>query len=305
MRESFSLPAFTMADYHLYRVDDRIFTVFVMAALAFCLIHAAHRIFLQRHPAEVQAIHPAGDEKLQRHTLFQRIYHWANSLAIFTLVISGWMIYQPRQIPNLEGAPSKWFFWHQWGIALLLVGILAHIVREAFVAKEANPMVFDHRAVIKRILSIFKDFFGFFKINPPHGKYHTGQIFFHWAAAGNIFVLILTGMVLWKPFRDFLPLSLFGLGWDFIFFNRVIHGFFSATLIANLIGHLYFALFIKKNWPETKSMVTGRVSLPESLEGRSSEPKYPLTSKNGPPIVQPIESKVLSYLRKATWKQSM
>jgi len=45
MRESFSLPAFTMADYNLYRVDDRIFYVFVIAALAFCLIHAACRVF--------------------------------------------------------------------------------------------------------------------------------------------------------------------------------------------------------------------------------------------------------------------
>ena len=268
MSESFSLPAFTMTDYNLYRVDDRIFAVFVIAALAFCLIHAAQRIFLQRHPAEVQGIHPAGDEELQRHTLFQRIYHWANSIAIFTLVISGWLIYQPRQIPNLEGTPSKWFFWHRWGIALLLVGILAHIFREAFVAKEANPLVFD-RAAVKRILSIFKDFFGFFKIHPLPGKYHIGQIFFHWAVAGNIFALILTGMVLWKPFRDFLPLSLFGLGWDFIYFNRVIHGFFSATLIANLIGHLYFALFIKKNWPETKSMFTGRMSLRKYLESHS------------------------------------
>ena len=268
MSESFSLPVFTMTDYHLYRVDDRIFYVLVIAVLVFCLIHAAFLIFRQRRSAEAQGIHPAGEEEFQRHTLFQRIYHWANSLAIFTLVISGWMIYQPGQIPNLEGAPSKWFFWHQWGIALLLVGILAHIVREAFVAKEDNPMVFS-RAELKRIFSIFKDFLSFFKKHPLVGKYHTGQIFYHWAVAANIFALILTGMALWKPFRDFLPLSLFGLGWDFIFFNRVIHGFFSATLIASLIGHLYFALFIKTNWPVAKSMVTGRTSLRESLESRS------------------------------------
>ncbi|MFH1754521.1 MAG: cytochrome b/b6 domain-containing protein, partial [Candidatus Latescibacterota bacterium] len=87
--------------------------------------------------------------------------------------------------------------------------------------------------------------------------------------------LILTGMVLWKPFRGFLPLTLFGLGWDFIFFSRVIHGFFSATLIASLIGHLYFALFVKTNWPVTKSMMTGRMSLLESLENRTHSPDIP------------------------------
>jgi cytochrome b subunit of formate dehydrogenase len=129
-------------------------------------------------------------------------------------------------------------------------------------------MVFN-RAEVQRILSIFKNFFGLSKNYPLAGKYHTGQIFFHWAVAGNIFLSILTGMVLWKPFRDFLPLSLFGLGWDFIYFSRILHGFFSATLIASLIGHLYFALFIKKNWPETKSMVTGRMSLRDYLESHS------------------------------------
>ena len=269
MSEPFSIPAFTMADYHLYRVDDRIFYVFVIAALAFCLIHAAHRVFLQRHPAEGHGSHPAGEEELQRHSLFQRIYHWANALAVFALTLSGWMLYrQPPQIPNPEQTASTWFLWHLWGIALLMTGLLAHIVREAFVAKDENPMAFS-RAAIERILSLFKDFFGFFKEHPPTGKYHTGQIFFHWAVAGNIFALILTGMVLWKPFRDLLPLSLFGLGWDFIYFSRVIHGFFSATLIASLIGHLYFALFIKTNWPVATSMVTGRTSLRESVESRS------------------------------------
>ena len=270
MAESFSLPSFTMADYNLYRVDDRVFLVLVVAALAFCLIHAARRAFRQPQPTEARAVHPAGDEEIRRHTLFQRIYHWVNSLAIFTLAISGWMMYmyQPRQIPTVEGTPSGWFFWHRWGISLLLVGIMAHIIHEALVAKEANPMVFN-RAEVQRILSIFKNFFGFSKNYPLAGKYHTGQIFFHWAAAGNIFLLILTGMVLWKPFRDFLPLSLFGLGWDFIYFSRILHGFFSATLIASLIGHLYFALFIKKNWPETKSMITGRMSLRDYLESHS------------------------------------
>jgi cytochrome b subunit of formate dehydrogenase len=178
------------------------------------------------------------------------------------------MMYQPRQLPTLEGTSSEWFIWHRWGIALFLVGIGAHIIREAFVAKEANPMVFN-RAEAQRILSIGKNFLGISPNYPLAGKYHTGQIFFHWAVAGNIFALILTGMVLWKPFRDFLPLSLFGLGWDFIYFSRVIHGFFSATLIASLIGHLYFALLIQKNWPETKSMITGRISLREYLESHS------------------------------------
>jgi len=159
-----------MADYNLYRVDDRFFYIFIIAALAFCLIHAARRAFRQPQPTEAHGVPPAKDEEMERHALFQRIFHWANSAAIFTLLVSGWMMYQPRQIPNLEGTPSEWFFWHRWGIALLLVGIVAHIIHEAFVAKEANPMVFN-RAEVQRILSIFKNFFGLSKNYPLAGKY--------------------------------------------------------------------------------------------------------------------------------------
>jgi formate dehydrogenase gamma subunit len=270
MSETYSFPAFTMTDYNLYRVDDRIFFLFIIAALAFCLIHAARRAFRQPKPTETPSP-PSGsanEEHLERHTLFQRIFHWANAIAVFILAGSGWMIYQPGRVPLMEGPPSEWFLWHRWGVALLLAGIAAHIIREAFIAQEANPMVFN-RAEVRRILSIFKNFFGLSKNYPLAGKYHTGQLIFHWAVAGNLLLLILTGMVLWKPLRGFLPLSLFGLGWDFIYFTRILHGFFSATLFASLIGHIYFALFIKKNWPEAKSMVTGRMPLREYLTSHS------------------------------------
>jgi hypothetical protein len=41
--------------------------------------------------------------------------------------------------------------------------------------------------------------------------------------AANLILLILTGFMICKHFRDLLPLSLFGLGWDFIFYNRLLH----------------------------------------------------------------------------------
>lgn len=269
--EPFSLPAFTMADYNLYRLDDRIFFAFLLAGLTFCALHAARRAFRQPVATDL----PSGgsqpsdvkEEEIQRHTLFQRLYHWLNALAVLTLTISGWMIYQPRGISS-ESTAFDWFFWHRWGVALLLVGIAFHIVYESFIARGANPMAVN-RTEAKKILAIFKNFFGLSNSYPLATKYHPGQIFFHWAVAGNLFLLILTGFVLWKPFRDLLPLSLFGLGWDFIYYNRLFHGFFSATLAASLIGHFYFALMIKKNWGETKSMITGRVPLRGYLDSHS------------------------------------
>jgi cytochrome b subunit of formate dehydrogenase len=78
-------------------------------------------------------------------------------------------------------------------------------------------------AEVKRFPSIFKNFFGLSKSYPLAGKYHPGQILFHWVVAANLILLILTGFMICKHFRDLLPLSLFGLGWDFIFYNRLLH----------------------------------------------------------------------------------
>lgn len=257
--EPFLLPAFTMARYDLYRLDGRIFWAFIIAGLVFCIVHAGRRAF--RQPVSTELPLEKKDEKeeeKERYTLFQRIYHWTNAVAIVTLAISGWMVYQPRGLLSLEDIPSKWFLWHRWGVALLLVSLASHVIYESFIARGTNPMVVN-RTQVKKTLAIFKNFFGFSEYYPLATKYHPGQIFFHWVVTGNLFLLILTGFIIWKPFRDLLPLSPLGLGWDFIFYNRLLHGFFSATLVANLIGHFYFALCIKKNWKETKSMFTGRV----------------------------------------------
>jgi len=259
-----------MAEYDFYRLDDRIFYAFILAGLIFCLIHAARRAFRQPLPTELSksTLTDTKEEEIQRHNLFQRIYHWSNAVAVIILIISGWMIYQPRAVPAPEGTAFDWFFWHRWGVALLLVALAFHTVYESFIARGSNPMAVNQSEAGK-FLAILKNFFGLSKSYPRATKYHSGQIFFHWAMAGNLFALILTGFVIWKPFRDFLPLSLFGLGWDFIFYCRLFHGFFSATLIASLMGHIYFALLIKKNWPEAKSMVTGGISLSEYLDSHS------------------------------------
>jgi hypothetical protein len=129
--ETFSIPAFTIAEYDFYRLDDWIFRAFIAAALVFCLTHAARRAFRQPVPTapsqDGTSSAPIGEE-IQRHTLFQRIFHWSNSVAVLTLTVSGWLIYQPRGIPTLDGTPFDRFFWHRWGAALLLVGVVFHLV---------------------------------------------------------------------------------------------------------------------------------------------------------------------------------
>ena len=260
--QPYSLPTFIMSQYNLYRLDDWIFWSLLIAGLTFCLIHALRRAFRQPFPTEPgEEGSTLGIEEIERHNLFQRILHWSNAIAIIALTISGWVIYQPLSPAR---AASVWFFWHRWAVVLLLVGLAFHFIYESFLVRRPNPMAVN-RTEARRISAILKNFFGLSNSYPRLSKYHPGQIFFHWLVAGNLFLLTLTGSIIWKPLRDLLPLSLLGLGWDFIFYNRLLHGFFSATLIASLFAHIYFAVLIKKNWKEAKSMFTGRIPSHEYL----------------------------------------
>ena len=214
-----------------YRVPDTLFWGVVLGGVVFCLGYAASRVFRQPLPSHV----PGGKAKAERHTLFQRVFHWANVVSTAILLLSGLAMYRSPSLPDLGGPTAFWFSWHQWVTPMFLALMTAHVLYE-YRAPELDQMW----------------------VGGEGGrKYRPAQILFHWAIASNLFVLVLTGFVLWKPLRALLPLFLLGFGWDFIFFNRILHGFFTATLIALLLAHVYFALFIRENWPRTRSMITG------------------------------------------------
>jgi cytochrome b subunit of formate dehydrogenase len=221
-----------MAPYTLYRLPDALFWAIVLAGVLFCLGYAARRAFRPPLP-ETTAGGTAG---AQRHTRFRRFFHWGNFVSVAILLLSGLAMYRSPILPDPGGPPAFWFAWHQWVTPAFLVLVVAHILYESRAPDDIAPMWFGRG---------------------EGRKYSPAQILFHWAVAANLFALVLTGSVLWKPLRALLPLSLLGLGWDFIFFNRILHGFFTATLMALILAHIYFALGVRENWARTKSMVTG------------------------------------------------
>jgi hypothetical protein len=68
---------------------------------------------------------------------------------------------------------------------------------------------------------------------------------------------VLTGAMLWAPLRALLPLRVLGLGWDVVFFNRVLHGWFTATLLALVLAHVYLAVLVPGNRSRPSSMAPG------------------------------------------------
>lgn len=197
-------------------------------------------------------------EKVNRYTAPQRIFHWVNAVSIFVLSISGLAIYAPYLFASTGIPTSTWFKLHMGFVPIFLAGVVFHIIHTTFFLDRLGNLWFG-RAEQRRAMIIIKNFFGITSQYPKFGKYHPAQILVHWGFAATLFALTLTGFVIWKPLRYLIPFRLFGLGWDFIFFNRILHDFLTASLASMVIGHIYFAVLIKKNWPELKSMFTGTI----------------------------------------------
>jgi formate dehydrogenase subunit gamma len=261
------------ARYAGYRLDDLVFWGLPLLAFLVCAVHAARRAFRQPTPTEgegtegslgqEEAGSPEGRAKpvirrvMVRYTAAQRAFHWANAAICITLLLSGLAIYSPGLFAG-SLPTATWFGWHRWLAVVLMGGIVFHAVYGAYIHDSLAFMWFD-RDMFNRLVQIAKNFLGLSPVYPKYTKYHPMQMGTHWMIAGSLFALIITGLILWRPTRILLPLDLLGLGWDFIYFCRTLHGFFAGAFLALLIGHLYFAVMIKKNWIMTKSMFTGRV----------------------------------------------
>jgi formate dehydrogenase gamma subunit len=85
----------------------------------------------------------------------------------------------------------------------------------------------------------------------PIGKYNVGQKFLFWCIMSLIFVLCITGLIMWRQYiSDYFPVQVVRIA---IFF----HSFAAIALILLAIGHAYMAIWVKGS---IKGMITGYVS---------------------------------------------
>lgn len=83
------------------------------------------------------------------------------------------------------------------------------------------------------------------------GKYNAGQKILFWGIMGLISLLLLSGVVIWRPY--FAPL--FSI--PTIRIGLLVHALAGISLILLIIGHAYLAFWVKGS---IRGMVTGYVS---------------------------------------------
>lgn len=190
------------------------------------------------------------DVQLKRRDAAQIAYHWVNAVAIVSLTVTGLAIsFGYTNTADL-------FLWHLWGAWVFLAALVFHIWYSTVRFKHFHRMwasLEDIAGAMKRLPGANAE------PAPKHGFYKVEQIALHWAFAGVLLVVVITGFILWKPGRDFVGPFWMPWGWDAVFLARTIHQIFTFILIAFVIAHVYFAVLVPKEWPLLKSIFTGKV----------------------------------------------
>jgi len=191
------------------------------------------------------------------HPLAVRIAHWVNALALLAMVLSGWRIYNADPLfgftfPKdwtlggwLAGA-LQWHFAAMWllfanGVAYLAYGILSGHFRRKF-------LPFSPRAALRDALDALR-------LRLKHDDlsvYNAAQRAAYLGAIALIVLLVLSGLVLWKP------VQLYALGMLMGDYEgaRYVHFFCMAGIVLFVLAHVTMVALVPRTF---SAMITGRL----------------------------------------------
>ena len=192
-----------------------------------------------------------GVDRVVRHKLSDRIYHWVTAAAVLTLLATGFL--------PILGWKFAWVTPHWIAGIVLAATVVFHIVR-AVAWQDFWSMVVD-----------FEDLHGAWrgigeavgrKVPAPlrPGKYSILQKLFHLLVAIVVLALVASGLLMLlkidTPWWRRNPYWLSDYGWGVTY---AIHGLCAMAMITLLMAHIYFALRPEKLWM-TLSMIRGWIS---------------------------------------------
>ena len=195
-------------------------------------------------------------EKLQRHTVGARGFHWSMSATMFALLITAFF--------PVIGIRFPWVTIHWIAGVLLILTVIYHIYH-VFAKQDFWTMWIDRRDVEEGKLGL-KAALGRSVKRPRAGKYPVDQKMFHHVAMIATLGAVVTGVLMMFRVDNFLlPMNTYMFAdatWGWIY---VIHGVCGIGLIFLVIAHVYFAIRPEKRWM-TWSMINGWIDRSRYLE---------------------------------------
>ena len=203
-----------------------------------------------------QALTPADPARPVIHPLWVRLTHWVNALAMAVMIGSGWEIYNasplfPFVFPNgitlggwLAGA-LLWHFAAMWvlavnGLVYLVLGIVTGRFRRMLIPIRPGAVLADAKAALTGNLT-YNDL----------SVYNAVQKLLYLGVILVGIVIVLSGLVIWKPVQLQELTALFG-GYDTA---RYVHFFAMAAILAFVVLHVVMSFLVPK---ALRAMITGR-----------------------------------------------
>jgi len=191
------------------------------------------------------------------HPIWVRITHWINALAMLMMIASGWRIYNasplfPFEFPeavttggNGLADALRWHFAAMWllvinGIVYVTLGIVSGRFRRKLLPIRPAEVIGDALAALKGKLS-----------HEDLSVYNAVQKLLYLGVILAGFVIVLSGISIWKPVQVQELTALFG-GYDTA---RYVHFFAMATIVGFLLVHITLAILVPKS---LRAMIRGK-----------------------------------------------
>lgn len=193
---------------------------------------------------------------LRIHPLAVRVTHWINAFAILLMVLSGWRIYNASPLfgfafPNdwtlggwLAGA-LQWHFAAMWLLFLNGIAYLAYGVLSGHFRRKLLPL--SPRAALRDALDALR-------LRLKHDDlsvYNAAQRAAYLAAIALGILLVLSGLVLWKP----VQLQTLGALMGDYEGARYVHFFSMTGIVLFAAVHVLMVALVPRSLP---TMITGR-----------------------------------------------
>jgi cytochrome b subunit of formate dehydrogenase len=229
--------------------------VAVIAGMLFIIVHAIYIALLARPKEFANNDSPPTaariPERVPRHSLTARLFHWVMALAMFALLFTAFL-------PKV-GVHFEWVTYHWIAGVLLTASIIFHILHASFFLDfwAIWPDQVDLRDALRRT----RRFIG--EVAPPpdrFAKYPLENKLYHLSIMATGLSVIVTGVFMMQRVRTTLfvrnPYVLSDMSWGMTY---VLHGLAGVGLITLVMMHVYFGLRPEKR-PITKSMIFGWMS---------------------------------------------
>jgi cytochrome b subunit of formate dehydrogenase len=195
----------------------------------------------------------AGDlpERIQRHSVAARTFHWTMSVAMIALLVTAF-------VPVL-GLQFPWVTVHWIAGLVLLVAVLYHVVH-SMVWQDFWSMGFGARDLREGLAELRHALDPRARPGPRSGKYPADHKLYHHVVVLVTIAAVVTGVLMMvridTPFWSGNPYLLSDGTWGVLY---VVHGLSGVALIGLVAAHVYFAIRPEKRWI-TWSMIRGWIS---------------------------------------------